>query len=108
MGNDQALVDALLAAGSDAADPGWQLPMPAAYRRYLESPVADIRNTPKGVPDSTLLAGLYLSEFVGTVPWAHIDNGSTAYLEQATDCWPEGATGSPTRAILHWIERIPR
>jgi leucyl aminopeptidase len=108
MGNDQALVDALLAAGSDAGDPGWQLPMPAAYRRYLESPVADIRNTPKGVPDSTLLAGLYLSEFVGTVPWAHIDSGSTAYLEQATDCWPEGATGSPTRAILHWIERIPR
>jgi leucyl aminopeptidase len=105
LGNDQALVDKILAAGADAGDPGWQLPMPTAYRRYLESPVADIRNTPRAVPDSTVLAGLYLSEFVGTVPWAHIDNGSTAYLEQATDCWPEGATGSPARAILHWIER---
>jgi leucyl aminopeptidase len=106
MGNDQALMEAVLAAGAEAGDPGWQLPLPAAYRRYLESSVADIRNLPKDVPDSTVLAGLYLSEFVGTVPWVHIDNGSTAYLEQATDCWPEGATGSPARALLRWIEGI--
>ena len=33
-------------------------------------------------------------------------HGSVAYLEEATDCWPEGATGSPTRAILRWLERL--
>jgi leucyl aminopeptidase len=104
MSNDQILAGAVLAAGQAAGDPGWPLPLPAAYRRYLESAVADIRNLPRGVPDSTVLAGLYLSAFAGDVPWVHIDNGSTAYLEQATDCWPEGATGSPARAILRWLE----
>jgi leucyl aminopeptidase len=106
MGNDQDLMTALLSAGEQAGDPGWQLPLPNGYRRHLESAVADIRNLPRGVPDSTVLAGLYLSEFAGGVPWVHVDNGSTAYLEQSTDCWPEGATGSPTRAILTWIEGI--
>ena len=105
LGNDQALIDALLTAGTEAGDPGWQLPLPPAYLRYLESAVADIRNLPRDAPDSTVLAGLYLSAFAGGVPWAHIDNGSTAYLEWATDCWPAGATGSPTRALLRWIER---
>lgn len=104
MGNDQALAGAVLAAGRAAGDPGWQLPLPAGYRRYLESAVADIRNEPRGVPDSTVMAGLYLSAFHGEVPWLHIDNGSTAYLEQATDCWPEGATGSPARALVRWLE----
>lgn len=104
MGNDQALASAVLAAGQAAGDPGWQLPLPPGYRRYLESAVADIRNLPRGVPDSTVMAGLYLSAFPGQVPWVHIDNGSTAYLEQATDCWPEGATGSPARALVRWLE----
>jgi len=106
MGNDDALVTELLAAAGDAGDPGWALPLPPAYRRYLESPVADIRNTPKGVPETSIIAGLYLSAFTGGVPWVHIDNGSVAYLEEPTDCWPEGATGSPTRAILRWLERL--
>lgn len=106
MGNDDVLVAELLAAAGDAGDPGWALPLPPAYRRYLESPVADIRNTPKGVPETSIIAGLYLSAFTGGVPWVHIDNGSVAYLEAATDCWPEGATGSPTRAILRWLERL--
>jgi leucyl aminopeptidase len=104
MGNDQALASAVLEAGQAAGDPGWQLPLPPGYRRYLESAVADIRNQPRGVPDSTVMAGLYLSAFPGEVPWLHIDNGSTAYLEQATDCWPEGATGSPARALVRWLE----
>jgi leucyl aminopeptidase len=104
MGNDAGLARAVLAAGEAAGDPGWQLPLPPAYRRYLESAVADIRNLPRGVPDSSVMAGLYLSAFPGQVPWLHIDNGSTAYLEQATDCWPEGATGSPARALIRWLE----
>ena len=55
---------------------------PAAYGRYFESPVADLRNTPDGPPDTTIMAATYLREFPGDVPWVHIDNGSTAYLER--------------------------
>ena len=105
LGNDDRLAGELVAAGREAGDPGWALPLPAAYRRYLDSTVADIRNTPAEGADTTVMAAMYLREFTAGVPWAHIDNGSAAYLEHPGDGWPEGATGSPVRALLRWIER---
>jgi leucyl aminopeptidase len=104
LGTDDELIRELIAAGREAGDPGWQLPLPDSYRRYLASEVADIRNTPAGVADTTVMAAMYLREFTGGLPWMHIDNGSTAYLERPGDGWPEGATGSPVRALLRWIE----
>lgn len=50
------------------------------------------------------MAAMYLREFTGEVPWMHLDNGSTAYLERPGNGWPEGATGSPVRALLRWLE----
>jgi leucyl aminopeptidase len=106
LGTDKQQIGALIEAGRDAGDPGWQLPLPTAYRKYLASAVADVRNTPSGVPDTTVMAAMYLREFTGDVPWMHIDNGSTAYLDRQGDLWPEGATGSPVRALLRWVERL--
>lgn len=105
LGSDEALIGELLAAGHEAGDPGWHLPLPASYRRHLASAVADIRNTPAEVADTTVMAAMYLREFTGGLPWMHIDNGSVAYLEHPADGWPEGATGSPARALLAWLER---
>ena len=106
LGTDDGQIGELIEAGREAGDPGWRLPLPHSYRRYLASAAADIRNTPAGVPDTTVMAAMYLSEFTGGVPWLHIDNGSTAYLDRAGVLWPEGATGSPVRAILRWVERF--
>ncbi len=105
LGNDDRLAGDLVAAGHEAGDPGWALPLPPAYRRYLDSAVADIRNTPAEGADTTVMAAMYLREFTAGLPWAHIDNGSTAFLEHPGDGWPEGATGSPVRALMRWLER---
>jgi leucyl aminopeptidase len=104
MGNDDALVRRLLTAGTAAGDPGWQLPLVQSYVQLLRSPVADLVNCASEVPDTSVLAGTYLREFAGTTPWAHIDNGSTAYLELAADGWPKGATGSPVRALIRFLQ----
>ena len=106
LGNDDRLAGDLVAAGREAGDPGWALPLPPAYRRYLDSAVADIRNTPSEGADTTVMAAMYLREFTAGIPWAHIDNGSTAFLEHPGDGWPEGATGSPVRALMRWLERF--
>ena len=104
MGTGQELMAELLRAGEAAGELGWQLPLPGAYRELLASAAADVRNTPAHGPDSTVMAAMFLREFTGGIPWVHIDNGSTAWLEHGTGLWPEGATGSPARALLRFLE----
>ncbi len=103
-GTDQELMAEVLQAGEAAGEPGWPLPLPDAYRELLSSAAADLRNTPAQGPDSTVMAAMFLREFTAGIPWVHIDNGSTAWLEHSTGLWPEGATGSPARALLRFLE----
>jgi leucyl aminopeptidase len=104
MATDDALMGALLAAGERAGEPGWRLPLVPAYAALMRSTVADLANCSRQAPDSAVLAATYLRTFAGDVPWVHVDNGSSAYLEHEAGGWPEGATGSPGRALLGLLE----
>jgi leucyl aminopeptidase len=103
MGSDDRLVQDLLAAGRTEGEPGWQLPLWTDYRRNIESTVADVKNTgPRW--GGAINAALFLKEFVGDVPWAHMDVAGTAFVEQSDEVWPRGGTGSPARTIIRYIE----
>jgi leucyl aminopeptidase len=104
MGSDERVIRDLLRAGEDVGEPGWELPLWRSYRRQIESSVADVKN----IGDrwgGAIIAGLFLKEFVGDVPWAHMDIAGTAYWERAGDYWPKGATGNPVRTIIRYVER---
>lgn len=102
--DDDALADQLLRAGHAAREPGWRLPLLDAMARPLRSTIADRKNYnfDSGGVD-TLVAATYLREFTGNAPWAHLDIVGSAY-RQAADHWPAGATGSPTRALLRFLQ----
>jgi len=102
--SDDALMAETLAAADEAGEPGWRMPLVADYADLLRSPVADQVNAAGGTPDTSVLAATYLRAFAGEVPWVHIDNGSTAYLERPWAAWPVGATGSPLRALVRLLE----
>lgn len=107
-GNDQPLVDALLAAGDQAGEPGWQFPLWQPYARHIRSEVADVKNWDWEGAD-TLASGLFLHHFVADVPWVHLDVGNTAYKEfDGKDGWPIGPTGNPVRVILRYLENQAR
>jgi leucyl aminopeptidase len=72
--NDDALADALLAAGTATHDPLWRLPLWPAYSEMLKSDVADINNAGSGGFAGSITAALFLERFVAKgVPWAHLD-----------------------------------
>jgi leucyl aminopeptidase len=109
MGNDRGLVAELLTAGAEAGEPGWEIPLWTRYRRLIDSPVADVKNLGDHDIDSAMMAALFLRDFVADgVPWVHLDTGSSAWAEYRTDLWPEGATGSPTRTLVRFVERRAR
>jgi leucyl aminopeptidase len=99
MGTDQPLVDGVSAAGAAADEPVWQLPLHEPYRAQLHSEIADMTNM-GGINAGAITAALFLREFVGSVPWAHIDIAGTAQSDAATGWLNKGATGAGTRLLI--------
>jgi len=102
MGNDEALVDEIVAAGRETGDWIWPLPLHQEYRRLIDSNVADIKN----IGDrwgGAITAAWFLAEFVGDVPWVHLDIAGPAFSEKGHDLGPKGATGVPVRALVRFV-----
>jgi len=102
MGTDEGVIQALREAGDRSGERCWPLPLWAAYRKQLESPVADLKNV-GGRPAGSITAGLFLREFVGDTPWAHLDIAGTAYGEPVEPWQRKGGFGVPTRVLLEWV-----
>jgi leucyl aminopeptidase len=102
MGNDQALVERLLAAARQTDERAWQLPLERAYRVQLDSDVADISNL--GGPNAgAITAALFLEEFVAGLPWAHVDIAGTAQADPAGSWRPQGCTGFGARLLAEFL-----
>lgn len=72
--DDDALAAALVRCGVETGDALWRLPIWRAYRRRLDSPIADLSNVAKGLFADAIVATLFLSEFVPRAQrWAHLD-----------------------------------
>jgi leucyl aminopeptidase len=99
MGTDEALVERIESASANTGERVWHLPLPDDYRTSLDSAVADIKNVGSGPYGGALVAGLFLKEFVGDVPWAHIDLGMSAFTEVDEGLLTKGGTGSGVRLL---------
>jgi leucyl aminopeptidase len=99
IGTNQGLVDQVLSASGATGEPAWQLPLDRRYRKWLDSPIADIRNV-GGANAGAITAALFLAEFVGDIPWAHIDIAGTAQNDVATSWRPAGCTGYGARMLV--------
>jgi leucyl aminopeptidase len=104
LGTDRGLVDALLGAAATTDEILWELPLIGAYRRDIDSRVADLKNVGEGSA-GTIVAALFLREFVAGVPWAHIDFSSTV-MSDGYACHPKGASGYAVRTVLRWLTRL--
>jgi leucyl aminopeptidase len=102
LGTDESLVEELRQAGTNSGERCWPLPLWEEYREQLNSTVADLKNV-GGRPAGTITAAYFLREFVGDVPWAHLDIAGTAYGEGKLSYLRKGGYGAPTRTLLEWI-----
>ncbi len=105
--NDQALADRLLAAADAAGERVWQMPLIDEYRDNLKSDVADFNNVgPRG--GGAITAGLFLKEFAGDRPWAHLDIAGPAFVDKDMPLGPKGATGAAVRTLLAYLTETPK
>ncbi|MCP4004769.1 MAG: leucyl aminopeptidase [bacterium] len=102
MGNDDKLVDKIQRAGDRAHERAWPMPLWSEHKKAVEGTVGDIKNT-GGRAAGTLTAGAFLSNFVGDIPWAHLDIAGTAWTTRERPYNAKGATGFGVRLLLELL-----
>jgi len=91
-------------AAEAAGERVWPLPLPDDYRKKIDSDVADMRNTGVNRYGGAINAALFLREFVGEVPWAHLDIAGPARASETSHYVVKGGTGFGVRTLVALAE----
>jgi leucyl aminopeptidase len=103
MARHDETADALIAAGKACGDEPWRLPLPDAYREYLNSDVADLGNISGNPYAGASVAGLFLDRFVAEgIDWAHFD--TFAWRPSPKPGRPKGGAALGLRAAWHMLQ----
>ncbi len=115
MGNDDDWMGQVRSAAARADENVWPLPLPTEYRRFFDSPVADMKNIggtsvlgSGGGGGGALTAGLFLKEFVGDTPWVHIDLAGPAMADSDDSYVSRGGTGFGVRTLVELLDRFSK
>ncbi len=107
IGSDQKFIDQVVGAAQRTDEPVWQLPLERSYRRFLDSNIADMKNV-GGPYGGAITAALFLNEFTGDVPWAHLDIAGPMSVDGDEGWLSRGATGFGTRLLIELALRFTR
>jgi leucyl aminopeptidase len=103
MSNDDGVAARLLRASEKSGEKVWRLPLEPSYKDHIRSKVADLKNIGNPGEAGTIIGGLFLQEFVGGKPWAHLDIAGCGWNADGSLWGAPGATGVMARTFLHYI-----
>jgi leucyl aminopeptidase len=101
-GTHGALVEQAKASSERTDEPVWEMPLQGSYRKMLDSAVADMRNI-GGPYGGSITAALFLREFVGDVPWLHLDIAGPMKVDSDVGWRNRGATAFGTRLLIDFV-----
>jgi leucyl aminopeptidase len=99
LSNDDDLADAIAAAGTAVGERVWRLPLDASYDDDIKSDIADMHNVGRGRSAGSIAGAKLLEQFVGKVPWAHLDIAGVTWSKAAKPTVPKGGTGFGVRLL---------
>ncbi len=98
--DDEALANALNAAGKKSLDSTWRMPLIASFKDDLKSNFADFANIAPHRWGGAIEAAIFLAQFTQDYRWAHFDIAGIAYLSGAN----KGATARPLPLIMQYLQ----
>jgi leucyl aminopeptidase len=105
MSNDDALAAQVEEAGRASGELVWRLPLHPEYKELFKGTVADWANTASKRKAGTIYAGSFLEEFVGDMPWAHLDIAGTAW-DVGREYTGNDASGYGVRLLVELARRL--
>lgn len=100
--NDDQLAESLIEASETTDELIWRLPVHNDYKEAFKSEIADMVNS-GGREAGAIKAALFLQEFAGTVPWAHIDIAGPAFVTKAKNYNTMKGTGHGLRLLVDFL-----
>ena len=108
LASDERLAGLVLEAADAAGERLWRMPAFPEYESMLESPIADLDNSPGGGAGA-ITAGLFLREFTQGRPWAHLDIAAPSWNRvPKVKQIPQGPSGFGVRTLAHLALRLGR
>jgi leucyl aminopeptidase len=99
LGNDDELAARLTTAGERTGEILWRLPLHEEYDELIKGRYGDLDNAPEGRKAGTIVGATFLSNFVGEVPWAHLDIAGSAW-DLGRAYAPKSASGYGVRLLV--------
>src|SRR5215468_5776419 len=105
--NNEPLAGELLDAAARAGEAFWRRPLVDLQKETLRSDVADMKNHGERW-GGAITAAVFLREFVGDTPWAHLDIAGPSQAPRERGYQGKGATGIGVRTLAAFLERRAR
>lgn len=106
MTNNEEWQQTVRHAADLCGEPAWPLPMYPEFSEQIQSEIADIKNIGEGRWGGAITAAKFLEEFVGGVPWTHIDIAGPAFLDRPKSWCDAGASGMFVRTLVEVVRGL--
>ncbi|MGE3818383.1 MAG: leucyl aminopeptidase [Isosphaeraceae bacterium] len=101
--NDHGFAGEVLSACRGTGERAWRLPLDSDFKDLLKSHVADLKNV-GGKWGGAVTAAKFLEQFVGDVPWVHLDVAGPSWAESDSATRDPGGTGCFVRTLVALLE----
>ena len=105
--NNDEMSKQLIEAGHQVDEKVWRLPLDPIgerYDEYVDSTIADVKNTGKKGEAGSTTAAQFLQRFVNGAPWTHIDIAGVTWNDKGTMTASGGATGWGIKLLNRWVD----
>jgi leucyl aminopeptidase len=99
LSNDEEWSERVREAGARTGEIVWRLPLHEEYDELIKGQYGDLDNAPEARKAGTILGAAFLSNFVGDIPWAHLDIAGSAW-DLGRAYAPKGAAGYGVRLLV--------
>ncbi|MBI2652600.1 leucyl aminopeptidase family protein, partial [Candidatus Woesearchaeota archaeon] len=103
LSTDEKLSEKIKSASKKSLEKVWEFPLWSEYEENIKSDVADLKHISEDGDAGVIIGATFLKNFVGDVPWAHIDIGTTVWSKVDKGVLTKGATGATVRLLMEML-----
>ena len=105
LGTDRGAMKEMYDRGLETHERVWELPLWKEYGDMIKGDYADLKNIGSESGDAgTITAAAFLKEFVGSVPWVHLDVAGVEWSDGESGYFCKGPTGKGVRLVAAFLK----